>query len=304
MRATRGLADDCRKWLWAVPAALLAMGGTVTAQVAESDGTRVTCRPVTVAAFHSYAALVGGSETLAINQQLARITGGRVPCLDVDTANPTMCVFRTADETDENGSADAVSASDEMRSLPTGSWLEDKEGRRYALAGQMIAKDGARTGNYRIGARVTGSTVPCVGDAGFDSAGTMTSTTLSGSCTVETLNATTNAIGKPIVNYATQPVCTSSYPHPDGAQLVSADPVNNIYCYSYTGAGLNDINGTERDQRGVYYPSAEYCHVVQSGGVVVPAAKRPSTKSLPYPHVIPNTPIRWLVAIPSVTIAN
>ena len=83
-----------------------------------------------------------------------------------------------------------------------------------------------------------------------------------------------NASGLPLRHYASLPVCTSSYPHPDGARLHSADPANGVYCYVGEGAGLNDPNGIERDRRGYAIGGKPYCHVGWSGGVEVFVGKR------------------------------
>ena len=70
---------------------------------------------------------------------------------------------------------------------------------------------------------------------------------------------------------------------------------------------MNDSSGVERDEGGVYYGAGDCMrsHFVMAGGVMVPAAKRPSTRSYPAPGAVNiHSRIRWLVANPYVTIAN
>jgi hypothetical protein len=211
----------------------------------------------------------------------------------------------------------------------SGNWLRGADDKRYALIGQAISRDGTPGGDYVIGARVTYGTpalsvsagtaavreipiVPCLGRSGRDMAATPAGTELNHDCYIETLNAEDNADCHPLRNVATIPVCTSSNPHPDDAQLISADAAANVYCYKGLGAGLNDVNGTDRGEDGLYYTGNEFgsenrfypCHVVVSGGVEVIAAKRPSTKTFPRPQVLENTRLRWLPMVPGVSIAN
>jgi len=98
--------------------------------------------------------------------------------------------------------------------------------------------------------------------------------------------------------YATREVCTSNHP-----PVVRTE--GNVFCYRGDGAGLNDINGTERDNTGHYIPGEQYCHDIVSDGYVVPAAKRPATKTLPAPGVVnTKTHIAWRPVAPDVDIAN
>ena len=324
-----------------------------------SAPTFLACRPVAVAAVHRATPVCAGGDQFLANQRLALIDDDAVPCVHADTGAATTCAFRTRPPATGSGGAAAATASTSPFSADStsrrthrgdddedgdedsdgehrdadacgdghacagcsGDWLKAADGRRYALVGQAIGRDGGRGGEYVIGAAVTwdvpsvttgvafssrvAGTVPCIGASGRDTAGTMASTTLSSSCVLETLIAETNGSRQPVLNFATLPVCTSSHPHPDGAQLVSADPQASVYCYRWTGAGLNDINGTERDEKGVYYVEAIRCHTVVSGGIGVPAAKRPATRSLPAPgRPRDNTPLLWRVVNPNVTIAN
>jgi hypothetical protein len=105
-------------------------------------------------------------------------------------------------------------------------------------------------------------------------------------------------------NYATVLVGTSSFPHPDGAELVYHDHIAKIYWYSGMGAAVNDFDG-ERDPLGTYYRTEWSQHYLTVDGIMVPAAKRPSTRSYPPPARIDfNSRIRWLPVNPYVNIAN
>ena len=183
--------------------------------------------------------------------------------------------------------------------------MEDNQGRRFAPIGQTLTKEGRRGGTYVIAALVTGNTVPCIEHAATrDVAGTSGSIDLAAACIVETMGSASNASRRPLRNYATIPVCTSSYPHPDGATLQSADKAAGTYCYIGEGAGLNDPGGRERDYRGVYLTGAQHCHVGWSGGVEVFVAKRPATIAYPPPgRVDPKSPIVWR-PVTSVRVAN
>jgi hypothetical protein len=181
----------------------------------------------------------------------------------------------------------------------TQSFIVTSTGEYYAKAGHSIdPQKGAAGGDYAIGTPakiVDGKYVaPCVGGSGYDSVGTAYGTELAASCMVETLNVETNTSGYKVKNFATLEVWTNSRPHPDGALLVGEGTVSGypVYAYASTGAGMNDINGTERDKAGVYYPDEQSCHVTISGGVETMAAKRPATKTWPA-EVNKNSPIRW-----------
>lgn len=109
--------------------------------------------------------------------------------------------------------------------------------------------------------------------------------------------------GLPLLNYATREVCTSSFPHPDGAMPIRK-PSPAVYCYKGTGAALNDPSGTERTSNGVYLTGSARCHVVWSGGYEIFAAKRPAVRTYPAPGAIdPNTPIVWR-PVTTLTIVN
>jgi hypothetical protein len=153
---------------------------------------------------------------------------------------------------------------------------------------------------------VEAGSVPCAGGArSRDVAGVSQSQELTEICAVEVMGAATNAAGRPLRNYATLPVCTSSYPHPDGARLHSADRARGVYCYIGEGAGLNDRNGRERDRDGVPYLGNYACHVGWSGGLEVWVAKRPSTIKFPAPgRVDSRSPIVWRPVSTAVRVAN
>jgi hypothetical protein len=138
------------------------------------------------------------------------------------------------------------------------------------------------------------------------------STELAISCLVESLGHGYNSYSAygylPLMNFATTIVPSANDP--------ARRPLPEIYAtylgfdgvsHNYTGLGaaLNDINGAERDSVGEYYGFDIYCHMIVSGGLEVPGAKRPATKSLPAPGVVsPNTLIVWRPVNASVTVAN
>jgi len=97
---------------------------------------------------------------------------------------------------------------------------------------------------------------------------------------VETLLSSSNAAGVPLRNFARTRVCTSSDPHPDGAELIDYAATRGVLLHR-TWPGMNDINGVEQDEHGNYITGKEASHVVLSGGFQVPAAKRPSTGGFP-----------------------
>jgi hypothetical protein len=240
------------------------------------------CSPVTVAAVHALPS--PGEEPFRVNQRLALIQDGAVPCMHWASLEIASCAFRT----------DLADAS--------GHWLEDKDGRRFAQVGQLLTRDGAPGGPYVIGARVQGDKAPCVGASGHDTAGVPAGEELGGACVRETMGSPSNATGRPLMNFATIPVCTSSNPHPDGAQLQSSQ--NGVYCYIGQGAGLNDSNGRERDQSGTYLRGNAFCHVGFNSGYEVPAAKRPGVKAGWPKKVDTASPIVWRPYATGVKIAN
>jgi hypothetical protein len=181
---------------------------------------------------------------------------------------------------------------------------------RYALVGESISRDGRAGGSYVVAAPVGNTrTSPCAKLPErptlrrFDVAATPTDMELGTSCTIETMSASTNASGRPLQNFATREVCTSSHPHPDGATLTS-NPAPGIYCYQGRGAGLNDANGTERDERGTYLTGSVHCHTALSGGYEIFVGKRPAVRNHPQPaKVDPTTPLVWR-PVTNVRIAN
>ena len=257
------------------------LGGRGLAHVDMWATHRSPTTPVVASALH-------GKDFLG-DSRLARIENGTVPCLGVDTAQPARCAFTES----------------------SGSWLESGKG-RFARTGQNISLDGKPGGDYVVAAKVgPDGSVPALAPAGFDSVGVSSADSLSGGAAVETLNSAANAtFAQPLINYATREVCTSSYPHPDGALLnrwytaTKADgSTYQVYCYIGAGAGLNDINGAERDEYGRYYEAEAQYHVIWSNGYEVPAAKRPSTGGYPA-KVIVNSAIVWRSVDNRVAIAN
>jgi hypothetical protein len=249
-----------------------------------------TCEPIIVSNVHR-ASPAAKNDPFPRRQRLGLIENGTVPCIHGDRAEPTRCAFLALDFA-KGGKA-------------SGHWVEDKQGRRFAPIGQTLTKEGRRGGMYVVAALVTNNTVPCIEYAASrDVVGTSGSVELDPGCITETMGSSSNASGRPLRNYATIPVCTTSHPHPDGATLQSANKAAGTYCYIGEGAGLNDHNGRERDQRGNYLTGAGNCHVGWSGGVEVFVGKRPATIAYPPPgRVNPNSPIVWR-PITSVRVAN
>jgi hypothetical protein len=223
--------------------------------------------------------LHGGPSDLLANARLSKIEDGAVPCVHAMTGEATKCRFTRT----------------------SGQWMESKNG-WYAIAGQAITLDGARGGDYITAAEISvDGVVPCLSPirdtVPLDSAGTPYDTEIGGvGCVIEAMQSPGNATGLPLVNHATREVCTTTSPHPDGAQSHRSysSGGKTIFCYTGHGAALNDPNGRERDPSGVYYPESERCHATWSSGVEVPAAKRPATISYPYPgRVVPESPLVW-----------
>lgn len=234
-----------------------------------------------------------GNSRLARTDKYKRV----VPCVHVEKLTASTCTFGTDPQ-------NPGLAYDPVKQVGnSGHWILGGDGQHYALQGQRINKDGTVGGDWVVGSKVTDGTVPCVEPRGKDSAGTPSGTELAGACTVETLLAPSNTVGLKVENYATAEVCTNSPVHPDGAALSRTDNAT-YWCYKGPGAGLNDINGTERDAYGVYIPGSEYCHVAWSSGIEVPAAKRPATKNFPSPGSATVSPIVWRPVNEKVPIAN
>lgn len=236
--------------------------------------TRSTCSPKAVHKVHAK-----NNDVVFGNARLSRIEEGKVACLHVDDASKAECVFKRT----------------------SGIWVETADG-AFALAGQAISLEGKPGGEYVVASQVDpGRTVPCIDPTARDTVGTAIGQDLVFACATETLNSATNATGLPLVNYATREVCTSSFPHPDGAIFTRMN--GESYCYIGAGAALNDRGGTERDVTGTYLPDPEYCHVMITGGYEVPAAKRPATGG-GYPVKLNiKTPILWR-PVASIPVAN
>jgi hypothetical protein len=233
------------------------------------------CEPVAVETVHG--------TRMEAYCRLARIEHGNVSCVQVDTAKATTCRF-----------------------LPrSGRWLESTSGDTFAVAGQPISRNGKPGGRYIVASKLSkDGRPPCAKPKSkptaraADEAGTSTGVPMGGACTIEVNNSPYNAHGRPMQNYATREVCTSSYPHPDGATLVRR-PSPGVYCYTGLGAALNDQSARERDANGHYLPGPEACHVSWTappaqGGKEYFAAKRPNAVAYPLPgHVVTNSPIVW-----------
>jgi hypothetical protein len=273
---------------------------TVTVVVQPTDVPLSTCRPVTPAVLHR----VKGhgtdfmGEPFAGNRRLALIENGTVPCVEVDTMEVTRCAFWTADDP----------GTTRLARQASGPWMEDTEGRRWAVVGQPVTRDGSLSG----GSFIVGTTpaaddsLPCIAASGNDSAGIPApgGTDLAASCMVEVLGAESNFGGMLLQNVATLLVGTTSIPHPDNAEMVFFDAPTGIAWYTGMGAAVNDVVG-QRDTTGTYFGLDWSCHLVDLGGTQVPAGKRPSTKSYPPPgRVDYRSRIRWLPVNPYVDIAN
>jgi hypothetical protein len=186
------------------------------------------------------------------------------------------------------------------------------------MVGDSLSRDGDRRGNFIVAAkRSAAETVPCRKPPAVSAADTSgaigAGTELATTCVVEEIGAPWNALFAygyyPLGNHATLPVCSSNdpdtNPHPDNAYEFEAMG-DGVFCYTGYSAGLNDINGTERGLDGLYRTGEEHCHyIVMPGGFEVPAAKRPATRSYPFPgSVNPKTPIVWRPVNPNLRIAN
>jgi hypothetical protein len=264
--------------LIALPAAAVALLVGAEGATASTPHPTARCDPVPVKTTH-------GTRYEAYCR-LARVKHGEVPCAHANTARVTRCTFTPS----------------------SGRWIESVSGDVFAIAGQSIARNGRPGGLYTIASK-RGKTgrPPCAKPRSTaraaDSAGVSTSVALSSSCVVETLLSSANASGQPLLNYATREVCTSSFPHPDGATLVRR-PAPGVYCYRGTGAALNDPNGTERNSSNVYLTGSARCHVIWSGGYEIFAAKRPAVRTYPAPGAVdPNTPVVWR-PVTTVPVAN
>ena len=232
--------------------------------------------------------------------RLARISHGKVPCMNIATTKTARCRFKRG---------------------RSGRWLESKKGPDFAMVGDSLSRTGARAGNFIVAAKRSGArTVPCRKPpprgsiSAADTQGVVESgQELSAACVVEDGGAEYNALsanfeGARLFNYATRMVCSNNdpqtNPHPDGAQLAEALG-DGVFCYRGWGAALNDINGTERDERGFYLAGEEHCHYMVNGGFEVPAAKRPASTSYPFPgKPNPKSPILWRPVNPNVRFGN
>ena len=248
-----------------------------------------TCAGVTVTALYG--------EGFIGNSRIARIENGKVPCMNSETGETAECVFAT------NGVSAGLM------------WVEAVDG-EYAKTGQAITPQGEPGGEWIVAARVNpDGTVPCVAPSGHDTLGVWADgRELAANCVREDVGVSYNAytMWSPsyffrVMNYTDGNVCSLDEEHPDQAALTKTINYCNgtIYCYSFWGAALNDLNGAERDDKGLYFAEPERCHIIQNGGFEVPAAKRPATRSFPAPgSVNVYSLILWRPVSPNVTIAN
>ncbi len=271
----------------------------VTVVVEPTQVRLSTGRPVIPARLHRMSSIprpfIG--EPFAVNRRLALIENDTVPCVEVDTMEVTRCEFLVAPAFD----------GPRRLAVASGDWLEDRDGRRYAIVGQPVTRDGS----WSAGAFIVGTVaeadgrVPALGATGRDMSSTPEGMIMADNCVLEIPQSETNVSGQLLLNYATRYIGTTTLVHPDQALLVSVDPEKGIAWYTGTGAALNDTGGVERAIDGTYTGGATGCHYIEVGGVQVPAGKRPSTKSFPAPGVVNvNSRIRWLPANPYVNIAN
>jgi Tol biopolymer transport system component len=280
---------------------------TVTVVVEPTQLRLSIGRPVIPARLHRMSSIprpfIG--EPFVTNRRLALIENDTVPCVEVDTMEVARCEFLVA----------AAFDGPRRLAVASGDWLEDRDGRRYAIVGQPVTRDGS----WSAGAFIVGTVpdadgrVPTIGATGRDSAGTVAGTNLAQTCVLEIPRSETNVSGQLLRNHATRYIGTTTLVHPDQALLVSVDPEKGVAWYTGRGAALNDMGGVERGPKGIYYDDTDAfgegkayaCHYIDVGSVQVPAGKRPSTKSYPAPGVVNvNSPIRWLPANPYVDIAN
>lgn len=253
--------------------------------VAASPAPMIDCSPVKVAATHN--------GMVRPNSTLAPIVGGKVLTIDVDTMTVARRPFPTR----------------------TGRWITAADGRRYAISGQWVRALDAARGRRQVaspslpGGRVACSAKPRPGARAADTASYASDGSLGGGGYMEKAASTTNVSGQRLSNYATRDVCVNTgstpYTHPDGAQLTK-HPDATTWCFSYAGAGLNDMNGAERyspAMGGVYIDDPYHRHFISYNGSTVAAAKRPSY----YPgtcRIVPGSPIAWRTVIPGCNIAN
>ena len=147
---------------------------------------------------------VHGEELIAAHMRLARIVNSTVACVGIDDGAKTECAFRRN----------------------SGTWVETAEG-DFALAGTPISLNGKPGGEYIIASEVgADGAVACVAPTSRDSAGTLAGQEFAKVCTVEEMLSPFNTSGLRLMNYATREVCTSSYPHPDGAEFTRMNGVS------------------------------------------------------------------------------
>jgi hypothetical protein len=260
----------------AVPAATAGAAPTTPA------GTLISCKAVSVRDTH------GGF--IKANTNLSPIRHGKVRTLDPATGRVAQTRFTAR----------------------SGRWLTAQDGTRYAVANQFITRNGGSHGALLITApALAGHRVPCspkglVGAFTADTASYASDGDLSWSGYTEQVGSPYNVSSRPLENYATRDIYTSSPTSPDGApRCPHPNTALGNYCYTFTGAGMNDMNGQERyspAHGATYIDNPYHRHYIWYLGSLVAAAKRPNTK--PNGTLIPNTPIVWRTVNRNANIAN
>lgn len=270
------------------------IGAVVRGIRARLSRPHTTCAPVEVTRVH-------GDGFLG-HARLAKIKNGKVGCMHKEEGTLATCAFSTAPGSE------------------SGAWLESPEG-TFALVGQGVSRQGQPGGEHVVVAPVSDAApAPCLEPTSMDTMGLIAAgEELIKICVVEDMLEEWNALSAygwfPLINWANREVCSNNNPgtrpHPDNAFLVRSFPQpgsveDDTFCYTGRGAALNDINGTERDEQGMYLLFDEaYCHYLWQSGYEVPAAKRPATRSLPAPgSIVTSTFIVWRPVNPNINIAN
>ena len=122
---------------WAIGLALMGACSALHA----ADVTLSTCALVDLKSAHPLRQT--GKNPFMTTQRLALIENGTVGCAHRETFETARCTFNVQqDARGEAGAAGPLAA----HSGASGHWVEDAKGRRYAVAGQAIALNGARGG--------------------------------------------------------------------------------------------------------------------------------------------------------------
>ena len=186
----------------------------------------------------------------------------------------------------------------------TGCWAEGPDG-EYAAVGQAIARGGEHGWDHVVAAKIgKDHSIFCIDPHHtFDVPGVPAGCELGGGAVLETLNSAANATGRLLQHFCPRQVCTSSHPHPDGAELAGSD-AGPIFCYSGRGAGFNDLNGREADESGVYLKGSQFMHVLYVSGYETLAAKRPATSGGWPLKLNANSPVVWRPVSPYLEVGS